>query len=105
MIFAPPKRFESMMIRSIKRHQKRNFVNPESRIHGIAEISKCENEALTLKSSLPKGSSERTKSPMGQLLCCGSACVIDLDISVEFRRRVGAGCWIFTLWSQEQLSL
>jgi len=73
-----------MMIRSIKRHQKRNFVSPESGVHGIAEISKCENEALTLKSPLPKGSSERTKSPMGQMLCYGSASDKDADISVDF---------------------
>jgi hypothetical protein len=82
--FAPPKRFEFMMIRSIKRHQKRNFVSPESGVHRIAEIRKCENEALTLKSPLPKGSSETTKSPMGQMLCCGSASDKDADISVEF---------------------
>jgi len=82
--FAPTKRFESMMIRSIKCHQKCNFVSPESRIHGIAEIRKCENEALTLKSPLPKGASERTKSPMGQMLCCGSGNDKYSDISVDF---------------------
>jgi len=58
-----PKRFEFMMSRLVKRHQKRNFVGPESRIHGIAEIGKCENEAL-----VPSSSFEMTKS-VGQMPC------------------------------------
>jgi len=62
--YALPKRFESMMSRLVKCHQKRNFVSPESRIRGIADTRKYENEAL-----VPSSSFEMTKSVVGQIPC------------------------------------